>query len=288
MKKQYKCLIYSMINNLVISMLKIIGGILFKLSSLFADGMHTFSDFVTDVISFVGSKISKKRSTKVHPFGFGMVEYLTNLFVGIIIFALGVFIIFNSFGKKIEVPNLNVLYLLLVTFILKLIAIIVMHKVGVKINSQILINSVEESKADLYSTIAVAIITVLLQFTDKYPLLKYADVIGSVIIGIIVLKISIKLIISNSLSIIGEAELDENKIKQVTDFLNNFKQIENKNIELIKYGAYYKLDLKLELDPKLTLKQVTNLENKIKKSILKQRKLNIKYVDIYVTDKLGD
>lgn len=288
MKKQYKCLIYSMINNLVISILKILGGILFKLSSLFADGMHTFSDFVTDVISFVGSKISKKRSTKVHPFGFGMVEYLTNLFVGIIIFALGVFIIFNSFGKKIEVPNLNVLYLLLVTFILKLIAIIVMHKVGVKINSQILINSVEESKADLYSTIAVAIITVLLQFTDKYPLLKYTDVIGSVIIGMIVLKISIKLIISNSLSIIGEAELDENKIKQVTDFLNNFKQIENKNIELIKYGAYYKLDLELELDPKLTLKQVTNLENKIKKSILKQRKLNIKYVDIYVTDKLGD
>lgn len=288
MKKEYKCLVYSMINNLLIGIMKIIGGIYFNLTSLFADGMHTFSDFITDIISFIGSKISKKKPTKVHPFGFGRVEYLTNLFVGIIILLLGIFIIFNSFGKKVEIPPLSVLYLLLAVFILKLIAILIMHRVGVKINSQVLITSTEESKADLYSTIGVAIITVLLQFADKYPFLKYADLIGSVIIGTMVLKIAFKIIISNSLSIIGEVETNKEVLLKIDEFLKQFKHIENKNIELIKYGAYYKLNLELELDPKLSLRQVTNLENKIKKSVIRHRSLNIKYVEIYVTGKLGE
>ncbi len=287
-KKEFKCLIYSMFNNLLIGIIKIIGGLFFNLTSLFADGLHTFSDFITDIISFIGSKISRKKPTKVHPFGFGKVEYLTNLFVGIIILILGFFIIFNSFGKKVEIPPLSVLYLLIIVFVLKLIAIIIMHKVGIKLNSQVLITATEESKADLYSTIAVAIITILLQFVDRYPFLKYADLIGSVIIGFMVLKISFKIIISNSLSIIGEVEIKGESVDKIKDFIKKYKNIEDMKVELIKYGNYYKMNLELELNPKLSLRQITNLENKIKKEIVKHRSLKVKYVEIYVTERLGE
>ena len=64
MKLEFKILIYSMINNLAISIIKVVGGILFGLSSLFADGMHTFSDFVTDIVCLIGAKISKKKTNK--------------------------------------------------------------------------------------------------------------------------------------------------------------------------------------------------------------------------------
>lgn len=288
MRKGFKCLIYSMINNLLIGIIKIIGGLFFNLTSLFADGLHTFSDFITDIISFIGSKISRKKPTKVHPFGFGKVEYLTNLFVGIIILILGLFIIFNSFGKKVEIPPLSVLYLLIIVFVLKLIAIIIMHKVGTKLNSQVLITSTEESKADLYSTIGVFIITILLQFMNKYPFLKYADLIGTVIIGFMVLEISFKIIISNSLSIIGEVETKGESVDKIKDFLKKYKNIDDMKIELIKYGAYYKMNLELELNPKLSLRQITNLENKIKKEIVKHRSLKVKYVEIYVTERLEE
>ena len=82
MNLELKTLIYSMLNNLVISVIKIVGGFIFNLSSLLADGMHTFSDFITDIVCLIGSRISKKKPTKYHPFGFGKVEYLTNLFIG--------------------------------------------------------------------------------------------------------------------------------------------------------------------------------------------------------------
>lgn len=286
MKLEFKTLIYSMINNLVIAVIKIIGGIIFNLGSLFADGMHTFSDFITDIVCLVGSKISRKKPTKYHPFGFGRVEYLTNLFVGIVLLLLGIYIVISSFSKELVVPPLNVLILLVVVFLLKLIAIIIMHKIGDKINSQVLITSVKESMADLYSTIGVFIITILLQFSNKVELFKYSDIVGSILIGIIVLKTAFTIIVDNSLSLIGEVEEDDDKVEKVKSFIENIKGVKDTEVSLIKYGSYYKLQLNLELDSKLSLRQVTKIENRIKKDIIRHRSLNVKYVTIYVTNSI--
>ncbi len=286
MKLEFKTLIYSMINNLVISIIKIVGGVFFNLGSLFADGMHTFSDFITDIVCLVGSKISKKKPTKYHPFGFGKVEYLTNLFVGIVLLLLGIYIVISSFSKGFIIPPLSVLILLGIVFLLKLIAIVIMHKIGDKINSQVLITSVRESMADLYSTIGVVIITILLQFSDKIEVLKYSDIVGSILIGIIVLKTAFAIIADNSLSLIGEVEEDNDKVERVNEFIKNVKGVKNTDIILIKYGSYYKLQLNLELDSKLSLRQVAKIENKLKRDIVRHRSLNIKYVTIYVTNKI--
>lgn len=286
MKLETKVLIYSMLNNSIISTAKIIGGFSLGLSSLFADGLHTFCDFITDIICMIGTKISKHKPTKLHPFGFGKIEYLNNLFIGTILFLLGIFIIINGLKHDVVVPPLSLLLLLLSAILLKILAIFIMHKVGKKINSQVLITSVEESKMDLISSLVVALIAIVLQFTDEYPWLKYADLIGSMFIGLIVIKTALNIIIDNSLSLIGEVETNKDVIKKVEDFVSEFKGVEKQEITLIKSGAYYQLHLVLELDHTLTLRQVTNLENKIKRSIIRHTSLDIKYVTIYVTNKL--
>ena len=254
MNLELKTLIYSMLNNLVISVIKIVGGFIFNLSSLLADGMHTFSDFITDIVCLIGSRISKKKPTKYHPFGFGKVEYLTNLFIGILLVVLSIFIFFECFTSKAFIPPLSVLYLLLITFVLKLIAIMIMHKIGKKIHSNTLIVSVEESKTDLYSTIGVMIVTILLQFSKNIAILKYSDKIEH--------------------------------YDKVASFLEAYKKIKDYDIDLIQYGSYFKLQLTLELDDELNLRQVTRFVNKLKKDIKRHRSLNIKYITIYVTDKL--
>ena len=286
MKLELVTLIYSMVNNLVISLLKIVGGLTMNLGSLVADGMHTFSDFITDIVCLIGTKISKKKPTKYHPFGFGKIEYLTNLFIGILLFLLGLYIIISAFFEKATIPPVSIIILLVIALILKVIVIIVMHKVGKKINSQLLIVSVEESKADLYSSLGVIIIVILLQFSNEYEFLKYSDLIGSILIGILVLKTALTIIIDNSLSVIGEIEQNKEILNKVEEQLKEYKKIEKSKIELIKYGPYYKLQLTLELDSKMTLRQVTNLERKIKKNIIRHRSLKIKYVTIYVTNKI--
>lgn len=286
MKTEFKILLYSMVNNFIIALLKVFGGTYFNLGSLMADGLHTFSDFITDIVSLVGAKISKKRPTKYHPFGYGKVEYLANLFIGIILFSLGIFIIINSFGKEHAIPPLSLLWILFITLVLKIITIIIMNKVGKKINSQMLITSVKESKIDLYSSSGVIIVTILLQFSDNIGILRYIDLVGSVLIGLIVLKTALEIIADNSMSLIGEVEDDKDVVEEVNDFVLKNKCVEKADVSLIKYGSYYKLQLSLELDSSLTLRQVTKLEEKLKKDIIRHRSFKIKYVTIYVTNDL--
>lgn len=286
MSREFRVLIYSMINNFFIAMIKMIGGFFFHLGSLFADGLHTFSDFITDILCLIGANLAKKKPTKYHPFGFGKVEYLINLFVGIVLLLLGLYIIISSFFKEVEIPVLSVLWLLLIVFVLKLIAIFTMHKVGEKLNSQLLITSVKESKVDLYSTVLVVIITILLQFSTRVPILRYVDFLGSIMIGIIVLKTAFTIIVDNSLSLIGEVEDDLEAVQKVEEYVSKISKVKGQKVSLIKYGSYYKLQLVVELDPTLSLRQITNLEHKIKKELIRHRSLRVKYVTIYVTSQL--
>lgn len=286
MGTEVKVLIYSMINNLIIAIIKLVGGIIFHLSSLMADGMHTFSDFITDIISLVSHQISKKKPTKYHPFGFGKVEYLSNLFVGIILLLLSIFIFVSSFTKESIIPSLNVIFLLVIVLSLKLLAIIIMNRVGNKIHSSLLITSVKESSADLYSTFGVIIITLLLQLANTYPILIYADLIGSILIGLIVFKTSLNIIIDNSLALIGEVDINKELIKEITLFIKKDENIKDVKVNLIKYGSYYRLQLTLVLDATLKLRKVTKITNKIKKDILRHHEFKIKYVTIYVTNEI--
>lgn len=286
MKKDNKILLYSMINNLVIAIIKIVSGFIFTLNSLFADGLHTLSDFITDVVSMISSKISRKRPTKEHPFGFGKVSYLSNLLIGIVLIVLGIFVAINSFLVKSHIPSLKLLIVLVIVFILKLFAIIVMEKVGKKTNSLVLLTSAEESKTDLYSTIGVVIITVLLQFSRYIPFLKYSDIVGTLIISLIILKMGVKIIKANAIAIIGEVENNKLLEEKVNELLKEIKGIKDKKYEFIKYGSYYRLNLTIELEENITLKQIVKLQNRIKTTIIRHYSLKIKYVNINITNDL--
>lgn len=283
MGKESSVLIFSMVTNFVICIIKIGAGVFFQFGSLLADGLQTCSDFITDIVSFLGAKFSTRRPTRSHPFGFGKIEYLTNLFVGVLLVFLSGFIIFNGIQSKWHIPSLSVLWILIGCFILKVIVLILLYSVGKKINSQLLITSFEESKMDLYASLGVMIAVILLQFSDNVVVFRYIDLIVGVCIGLLVAKTAIEIIVENSMNLIGKVEVDSELSSEIEQFLLEMKGVEKVKIYLIRYGKYYKLQLIVEMDPSFTLRQVTRLEEKIKRELVRHRSFHVKYPTIYVT-----
>lgn len=286
MGKESSVLIFSMVSNFIISVVKIVSGFLFQFGSLLADGLQTFSDFVTDIVSFLGARFSKKQPTRNHPFGFGKVEYLTNLLVGILLFLLAIFIIYNGIRSSWHIPSLSVLWLLLLCFVIKGIVLFFLYTVGKDINSQLLITSFEESKMDMISSCGVVIAVILLQFSREVYILRYVDLIVGVIIGLLVLKTAIEILVENSMNLIGKVEVDSELSREIEKFLLDIKGVEKVKIYLIRYGKYYKIQLIVEMNSNLTLRQVTRLEEKIKKELVRHRSFHVKYPTIYVTSHL--
>lgn len=282
MKLERKCLIISMVNNLLISIIKVSGGIIFHVSSLFADGMHTFSDFITDIFALIGSKISRKRPTKIHPFGFGRAEYITNLLIGVIIILLGIFILVTSFFKEPIVPPLAVIGLLIGVTLMKLYSVNTLLRNGEKLNSGLLLTAAKESMTDVYSSIGVVLVVIVMQFSNYLPILEYADILGSIIISLLVIKTGIPIIKQNVMNLIGEVDIEKTHLESIENILNNYEVIKKHRTQLIKYGSYYKTHLTLELDPNITLREISDLENKLTIELKKNKTIKIKYINIDV------
>ena len=277
MKNEDITLIVSMIINFIISLLKIGGGILGSCNSLMADGLHTASDFITDIIAMIGNKISKKRANRFHPFGYGRSEYIAGIFMGIIILLLGIFILVRAFLGKSEVMPIWLIPLILITIILKLISIYFLKNTGRKIKSNLLLSSAKESMTDLYSSVVVIVIILL----SRVPYLEKIDIIGTVGLALFILITSYKILKENIISLVGVIEDNDELISQITKVLSKVKKIEIDEIELLKYGFYYHANLKIKVKPDMSVIQLINLENKITK-LIKKKKFGIKYVNIEI------
>lgn len=281
MKQDIKILTFGAIINFFISIIKLIGGILFNFNTLIADSLYTFCDFITDIMGICGAKLSSKRPTKYHPFGYGRVEYLTNLFMGLFLILVGAYIFAHSFSIKPAIPSLYVLIFLLVSIILKLLIIVKQLKIFKKTKSSVVLSSIHEAKIDLISASCVSVIVILMQFSNKIDIFKYGDIFGSMILSFMIFKISFELIRNNVLHLLGEVELDKEKIDLVKEEISKTKNIVSiKKIELIKYGGYYKAHLILIMDPNMTIKMAKKLELDITSHLKKMKKLKIKFVNI--------
>lgn len=272
-------LIISLVSNIIVAALKLIGGLIFGLSSLLADGIHTSTDVITNIISIISTKLTKKRKNKKYPLGFGMLEYIFNVGIGLLITLIGVFILFRSFHISTTIPNLKVLWILAISFIIKGISIYLLRIQGEKENNKVLLLLSEESKADLYSTIMVFFITICLQWKEQVPLLGYLDNIGGFLISLLIFKTAFVILKDNLNHLIGINELDETKYTKTKEIVESYEGVKLENVEFISYGSYYFVDIDILMDENTTLKKITKIESNIRNK-LRLSNMKVKYVNI--------
>ncbi len=220
MYKITKVMVISFITNAFLSLIKIIFGFLGASSALIADGVHSFSDLSTDVIAILGDFFSRKPADKKHPYGHGKLEYLTSIFIGVIIIILGLTIISTSINKGIVIPNALVIWVSIFTIISKLILSNYILKKGYEYENNILVASGKESRMDVISSVIVLMSIVLMQFDVK--ILNYADIVASLIVGLFIIKVGFDILTENVSDILGEQETNK-------DYLNRINKIVMKN-----------------------------------------------------------
>lgn len=277
-----KTMIVSVVTNTLLSIMKIITGIVGKANSLIADGIHSFSDLITDVISIVGAKLSNKPADDKHPYGHGNLEYLTSIIIGIVIILLGLSIIKESVARKIVIPSIIVALVSLITVVVKyLLSKYILGK-GKKYNNNILIASGKESMTDAISSIVVFLSIILMQFSKYIKILKYADMISSIFIGICIIKIGFEILKINVSTILGEQITDQKYLEKIINTLKENDEVQNiSNLVILKYGPYLKLSVDIEMNPDISLLEANKETSKLE-SILKKKDKKLTYVSINV------
>ena len=275
--KEDRLIIITALLNMVVAISKLCLGLVFSFSTLIFDSIQSCVDFLTDIISLIVNKIGKRRANKTYPFGFGQVYYLSNILTGILLFLIGVFIVYQIFTSNTKfVPNLTILFALLIVLLIKYIVIIMLRD---NAKSELLVESYRESKTDFISTCVVLLVLVI-SFYEKYiPEFINIDKIGSILMAIYVFYTAIKMIISNIFGILIN-DINNEEIKDsILNNLKQFKDLNIKNVRVIKISYYYSVYIELDVNDNMSIKKFLNIERKVKKCLKESNKL-IKYVDV--------
>lgn len=282
MNKITKVMQTSIITNLFLAIIKIISGILFVSHALMADGIHSLSDLITDIVAIIGTKISMRPADEKHPYGHGKIEYITSIIIGVIIISIGFSVIGSSLDNKIVIPSILVAIITIITITLKYLLSMYIMKKGKEYQSMILIASAEESKTDVISSIIVLVSVLFMQLSNRFPILGYADILATIIVGLFIISIGFKIIRENLSTLIGEKETNEEYLNKLKDIILSVEGIEHIDaLILLKYGAYYKLILTVSMNENISLRNAHNITRKLEKEIEKKME-NISYITIHM------
>ncbi len=278
--KDNKIILITTVLNFIVAVFKLVVGLVFSFSTLIADSVQSFIDFITDITSIIANKIGKRRANKTYPFGYGQVYYLSNLFTGVMLFLIGVFILYQFFIFDAKfTPNFKILLFLLIILLLKSIVVFLLKHYGKSYKSELMIESAIESKADFISTCVVLVVLLISFFESYIPSFINVDKIGSLGMAIYVFFTSIKMIVLNIKGILANDEENTELKEEIETNFKDFPKLKLKKVKVIKMSSYYSVFLQVKVDENISIKKYIELEKKLK-SQLKSKNRLIRFIDI--------
>ena len=232
--------ITGIIVNILLSIFKIIIGVIANSMSIISDGLNNVSDAGSSIVTMIGFKMSQKKIDADHPWGHGRMEYITALFVDVLIILVGFELLQSSVEKIInpELPNIsNITIILLVVAILaKLWLFIFYRKIAKKINSAAIKGTAYDSISDSVSTLAVLISAFVARFAGIT-----IDGYVSLLVSFFILITGFKAI-KEIIDILLGQKPDPEFVKGIEEFTKQYKEIKGiHDIMVHDYGAGRKI-----------------------------------------------
>ena len=202
--------IVGMVSNILLSIIKVISGIISGSIAILADGLNNISDGASSLITFIAFKLSDTPADKKHPFGHQRIEYVGGVIVSIVIIFVGIMLASSSFSKIINPEELDfsnyylILIILTISILIKLWLWFFYNRIGKLIKSESLFASAADSRNDVITTLAV-LISLIIGFYTGWKVDGYFGMA----IAIYIIISGIQLVKETVSPLLGEAPNDE-------------------------------------------------------------------------------
>ena len=133
--------------------------------AILADAFNNLSDAGSSIITLIGFKISGQKPDSDHPFGHGRLEYISGLFVSMIIIYMGIELVRTSFNRILHPEDLQfspmLLLILVASIFVKCYMYIYNRSISKRIKSAAMMATAKDSLSDTVSTFVVLVCTLL-------------------------------------------------------------------------------------------------------------------------------
>ncbi|ABS75033.1 cation transporter [Bacillus velezensis] len=273
MENTSKIAFLSVISNSLVVMLKIVVGIITGSVAILSEAIHSFLDLIAAFIAFISVRISKKPADTGHPYGHGKVENLSGTIETILIFAAGIWMIYECVQKlvnpaPVHLPVLGIV-VMLAGALINLIVSKFVKREAEKVNSVAMKSNALHLLTDVYTSLGVAASLLVVTVTEWYIL----DPIIGMVLAVYIIYEAFKLM-KEAFPPLIDTRLSEEEEKTILKIIETFQQefIEIHDFRTRRSGPQEYIDFHMVVASHVTIKDVHDLCDRIERDITNEFK----------------
>ena len=209
--------------NFILSITKVIVGIISNSMSIISDGLNNITDAGSSVITMIGFKMSQKKVDDDHPWGHGRMEYISAFIVDMLIVLVGIELFKSSIDKIINpvMPDISVITItiLVIAIMAKLWLFFFYKKIAKAINSEAIKGNAYDSISDVVSTLVVLVSALVAKFANIS-----IDGYVSILVSIFILFTGFKAL-KETVDILLGSKPDPELVKGIEEFTKKYDMI---------------------------------------------------------------
>lgn len=257
--------------NIILSVFKIVIGLITASVAIMADAMNNLSDAGSAIVSLVSFRLSAKPADRDHPFGHARIEYVASLAVSFLILLVGFEMLTDSLSvilgfSESKTPSFSVISLIILGFsvLVKFFLSVFYWKIGKKIDSSVILASSTDSFFDAISTFTILISSIVIKYTE----IVIIDAIIGLLVSVLILVAGIRTLNDTKNSILGEAPVKET-VAAITRIVSEYPEIIGTHDLLVhNYGpGHYIASFHAEVDGKEDIYMLHDVIDNVEKRI---------------------
>jgi len=259
--------------NIILTALKIVAGIFGKSSAMLADGIHSLSDLLSDVIVLVFVKISGKKKDKSHDYGHGKFETFATLIISLMLIFVAFELMYSGVtkimavlaGEEVAAPRMIAIWAAVGSIVLKELLFQYTAREGKALDSPMIIANAWHHRSDALSSIGSLVgIAGAMFLGSKFILL---DPLAGCLISIFILIMGVKMSVPAVKELLDVSLPDEIEEKIVATAKSVPGVIEFHELKTRQEGPGIILEGHLVLDSNLSLKEAHDISKNVEDAI---------------------
>ena len=259
--------------NFALLVFKFVAGIVGHSAAMVADAVHSLSDFVTDIIVVAFVRISGKPEDEGHDYGHGKYETLATAIIGLILFFVGIGIMFNGVksvldtinGKPLAAPSILALIVAALSILLKeLLYRYTIHKAK-GLNSQAMIANAWHHRSDAFSSIGTFIgIGGAICLGEQWRIL---DPLAAIVVSIFIMRVAVQLL-KPCVDELLERSLPAETENIILEIIRSFPEVsEPHHLRTRRIGNHLAIEVHIRMNGNTPLAEAHSLASEVEKRL---------------------
>lgn len=262
--------------NIILTVFKIFAGVLGRSTAMIADGIHSLSDLMSDIVVIVFVKISAKGRDKDHDYGHGKFETFATLIISLMLIVVAVNLMSGGINKirqildggEVSSPGMIALWAAVASIVLKEILYRYTIIQGKALNSPMMIANAWHHRSDAFSSVGSLLgIAGAIFLGDKFVIL---DPITGCVISIFILVMAVKMSVPAIKELLDVSLPDEVEQQIVSTAKSIQGVIDLHELKTRREGPGIIMEGHLVLDSDISLKEAHDISKKVEESLRKE------------------